>query len=80
MGLPLHPIYRERHEKRIEETKSTMNEVDFESAWVKGSQLTLAAAIELAFMYDLSLEYVLERSSVRSAVTAKSALTVHDGK
>ena len=53
MGLPLHPIYREQHEARIDETRSAMNEVDFEMAWKAGSQLSLMTAIDLALNHDL---------------------------
>ena len=58
MGFPLHPIYRERHEVRVEETRSTMNEVDFEKAWKEVSCFSLAAAIDLANMYELPPENV----------------------
>ena len=58
MGLPLHPIYREQHEARLEETRSTMNEVDFEMAWKAGSQHSLIAAIDLALSHDLPHKHI----------------------
>ena len=58
------PVYVERHEARLAETRAARNEVEFEKAWEEGRRFDLSAAIALALAYDLSSLPSLEEWSL----------------